>query len=54
MLSNNFSNKEIFERSKQDYEEALKNIGIGREVIHKEGEIDLEKFYVLIPPITWK
>ena len=26
-LSNNSSNKDIFERSKQEYEEALKNVG---------------------------
>ena len=62
-LSNNSSNKEIFERSKQEYEEALKNGGYSikleyrdreREVIRKKEEIDLEKSYGLISRITWR
>ena len=58
-LSNNSSYKEIFERSKQEYEEALKNDGhrIKLEYRDREGkkeEIDLEKSYGLIPPITWR
>ena len=61
-LSNNSSNKEIFERSKQEYEEALKNdeYRIKLEYRNREesntqkGEIDLEKSYGLIPPITWR
>ena len=61
-LSNNSSDKEIFERSKREYEEALKNDGcrINLEYRDREdsntqkGEIDLGKFYGLIPLITWR
>ena len=61
-LSNNFSNKEIFERSKQEYKEALKNGGyrIKLEYRDREGSntqkrrIDQEKSYGLIPRITWR
>ena len=42
-LSNNSSNKEIFERSKQEYEEALKNDGYRIKLEYRDEESNTQK-----------
>ena len=61
-LSNNSTNKEIFERSKQEYEEALKNDGYRINLEYRDREESNtqkrgnrpRKCYGLIPLITWR
>ena len=61
-LSNNSSNKEIFERSKQEYEEAFKNDGYRVNLEYRDRDESStqgrrnrpRKIYGLIPLITWR